>query len=645
MVKTIRQNGRLVICVDGHTVLPAAYLSYCPADADYDGFHAAGYRLFSYCIYLGDCPINEENGTLCSWEPGLWRAPDVLDFSPLDAGMARICGADFSREAQVLLRINLNMPAWWRELYPEEIMHRPDRPIMQSIASERWRRDALAFLEKLKAHIQASPYAHAVIGWQVAAMHTEEWIHPAGCTTMPIQDPPMTEAFRTRCAEQYQSLDALNRAWGTSFLDFSEISLPTIEEIRARQEAGVAALSCTRVRDFFNCLSQTYADTIRFFTRAVKALFDGDILCGAFYGYIGQLTDLQGHTALSCLIDEPSIDFFASPFAYNNARGEGVDWIYHAPMESMDRAGKLWFLEADIRTDLTRPLSDSRPDVCPPTLAYFRQAVFFGPDTRRGTINHLLRAFAKCLASRNGFWWFDMWGGWYRDTDIMVLMARLRALYAESVENENVTSVSEVAVVLDEHASTSVPTAVFYESVTTQLIELGFLGAPYDLLLLDRLDEADTARYKLFLLLSPDENSDAYIRCRTLLRHRPGTVRVAGAGRDADAPIYAGAALWQMAEDAGVHLYAKGHIVYANNRWLAITAAHDGDLCLRLPAGQRLCDALSDTPLGVSWTASTDGAYILSLRKNDCRLLKVCEDSEDRRDLSETSCIFPQVVV
>ncbi len=622
MPTVIRKNGRLIIRVqNGATateLLPAAYMSYCPADADYDDFFACGYRLFSFCVYVGDCPINEENGTLRSWDPGLWRAPDVFDFAPLDAGMARICGKDFSREVYVLLRINLNMPAWWREAHPEELIHLRDRAIMQSIASTRWRTDAARFLQALKAHIDASPYAHAVIGWQIAAMQTEEWIHPASYAASLVRDEPMHAAFRAWCADTYGTSAATGDAWGMTLADLADISLPTPAAIAERGQAGTAAPSCCLVRDFADCLGCVYADTIAYFTRTVKALFDRDILCGAFYGYIGQLTDLSGHTAMRRLLDEPSIDFFASPFAYNHARGPAVDWIYHAPMESVDRAGKLWFVEADVRTHLTRPLSDTRPDVCPPSLAYFRQAVFFGPDSREQTQNNLLRAFSKCLCSRNGFWWFDMWGGWYRDAAVMTLLGTLRALYAASVEEEDARSVSEVAVLLDERASASTPASVFYTSVTNQLVELGFLGAPYDLLLLDRVCKEDAERYKLFLLLSPDEDAPAYTRCRAILGEATGAVHITGKSRNANASFFSREALWRMVENAGVHLYAKGQIVYANSHHISVTATADEPVVLRMPAGSYLSD-----PLGGSLPAADNGDYTLLMSKNDCRLFNI----------------------
>ncbi len=606
--------------VDGRTVLPAAYMSYSPADADYDGFRCIGYRLFSYCVYVGDQPTNEENGFFRAWEPGCWRGEEEFDFSPLDAGMARVLGPDpvVAAECFVILRINLNMPAWWRQKYPCELMHYAGgRTLMQSVASQRWRQDACVFLRRLHEHIAASPYRDNIIGWQAAAMQTEEWIHPSRYRFELERDEPCLARLRRWCEEKYGTVAALNVAWGSDYDDLAAIPLPTAAQLQEKSAHGAAAASYARVRDFYTCLNDAYGEVIAFFAAAIKQLHGGDILCGAFTGYIGQLQDFQGHSTVKRLLADPNIDFFASPFAYVDQRGPGVDWICHSPLQSATDAGKLWFLESDVRTCLTRHLADTRPDICDKNLPYFNQPVFFGPAEESQSAANIVRSFARFFISGHAYWWFDMWGGWYRSDAFMALHQKLLALYGAGPAQNN----SQIAVVLDENASYGVSESLYARGVPGQLIELGYLGAPYDLLLLDTLTDVDLQKYKLFLFACPDRSSAAWQNAAARLAASGKPVLVTGA----DMPFYDRAALHAAALAAGVHVYSHGNIVYANEGYIAVTAADPAShaVQLRLPG-----DALVQDVVDGSEYRSQNGAVSIPLAFNECRLLRLIKEME-----------------
>ncbi len=65
-------------------------MSYCPNDADFEGFHAIGYRLFCYCVYASDVTPSEQTGLLAPWEKSAWPEENRFDFSALDAGISRL---------------------------------------------------------------------------------------------------------------------------------------------------------------------------------------------------------------------------------------------------------------------------------------------------------------------------------------------------------------------------------------------------------------------------------------------------------------------------------------------------------------------------------------------------------------------------
>ncbi len=619
MKKVIRENGSLLFDIDGQKIHPAAYMSYCPAFADYTGFYNIGYRLFSYCIYASDVSTNEETGLNQAWEKSCWPAEDVFDFSALDAGMRRITGEHYEKEAWVILRVNINMPTWWRKKHPEELMHYADgRVLMQSISSLRWRTDAERFLTALKQHMETAGYASHVIAWQIAAMQTEEWLYPNRFLPQLQQDAPFLAALQQWCRARYPDIAALNTAWQTDYASFDELQLPTEEIYRQKQALGCAMPAFARAKDFFECLSNANAETIQYFAALTKRLHGGDILTGVFYGYIAQCSEISAHNAIGRLLNDANIDFFASPFAYVQARGPGVDWIYHAPMQAVDVADKLWFLESDVRTNLTRHLRDVRPELFDADLPYFNHPVFFGPKETRQCCNNILRSFAKFFISQHAYWWFDMWGGWYDSGEYMQLHKKLLDIYREKT-TRTVKNNSQVALVLDENASYYTSGEGFVRCVHESCVQLGYLGAPYDLLLLDRLTPQDIARYKLFVFTAPAPDPAAFTQLKACLTAAGKQILVTGEGPDCDCSRWDAALARDKAQKAGVFLYSPGNIVYANENYLAITAAADGPVTLHIPTGKALCDLLT----GEKLPPAADGSLQLPMAFNDCRLFRL----------------------
>ncbi len=617
MKSVVRRKGTLIFNIDGEEVYPAAYMSYCPNDADYEGFKALGYKLFSYCVYASNITPSEQTGLLAGWDNGCWPEENRFDFSPLDRGMKRLLGENFEEELYIILRINLNMPRWWREKYPDELMWYNDgKSLMQSVWSVQWRKDASRFLDALKSHIESSGYGRQIIAWQVAAMNTEEWMHPIRKFYELKQDKPWYSAFISYTKKKYQSIDSVNAAWGTDYADFESITVPAEKEMREKSGVGKKASRYNKVIDYYKTLNDGYAETVTYFTRYIKSIFNGNILCGAFYGYIGASSDTQGHCSVSKLLVEPSINFFASPFAYVNARDMGIDWIYHSPVTSADRCNKIWFLEADVRTNLTRHLRETRPELFPGVEPYFDNPVFFGPDTVKQSCNNIIRSFSKFFISQHAYWWFDMWGGWYKNAEYMSLLEKLYGIYNRKMQTE-VKSKTEVAVIMDENGAYITSGGGYHKCIYSQLVELGFLGAPYDSLLINDVKESDIDNYKLVIFLSPDSESEKYKQLEGYIK-KTGvpmlkTCQTADGITNFDRTSFA-----EEARKHGVHLYSEGNIVYVNERYIAVTAVKSGEVSLSLMSGQAVRNLLTGEIL-----PSTDGKITFNAKFNDCLLFEI----------------------
>ena len=109
---------------------------------------------------------------------------------------------------------------------------------------------------------------------------------------------------------------------------------------------------------------------------------NGNLFTFGYYGYtIHSATDVHftGHAALSHLLAQDAVDGVGSPLLYRStARGPSGATITHGPWDAPSVRGKMWVVEADLRT----PLS---PDT--PSYARFR----FGTDTLKGTCDVLQR--------------------------------------------------------------------------------------------------------------------------------------------------------------------------------------------------------------------------------------------------------------
>ena len=555
----IKDGENLYIDADGEKILPAAYMSYIDDNADYQQFYKAGYRLFCACVYMGDGYINETS-RLRVFNDCVWKSREVYDFSPVYNSVKKIIEAA-EEKVYVMLRVNLNTPLWWREENLGELTRLSDgTTCLQSIFSKKWRADAKIFLERLCGYLRSFEFSQNIIAVQLAGMQTEEWFAVRTATGCLDYSAPAKKAFQAWLDKTYST--------GSKKARF-----PTREELALRTQNDVVDMKqCALVNDYLACFNQAFSDTIADLCAYTKKLTDGEMLVGVFYGYIGQLPCEFGHNAVSALLYDSNIDFFASPFAYIDARQTAKDWIYHGAMDSCTLAGKLWFLEADVRTYKTKYLHEIKRECMETerTVEHYKNVVFTGPKTEQESLWVMLRSFAKVLISKHAFWWFDMWGGWYNSPKMLSFMQKAKALYEDDF-NKPTKKTSELAVFLDEGASYTVSESYYDLMTRQQLVELGFVGAPYDLYLSSDLDKIDEKKYKTTLRILPVD----ILQRINLLQNQETEIGKKG-------KISAGEIAVALRK-AGTHVFSEGNIVYANSRFVCVTATKNGVLKLSMP--------------------------------------------------------------
>lgn len=558
----IKEKEGLTIQVDGKNIPPAAYMTYIEKNADYEGFAKAGYNLFCACVYMGDGTINENHGLHCLGNH-VWKARRHYDFTPVYDSVERIVKAD--KGARVMLRVNLNVPKWWREENPEELVvlsNGEKKPYMQSIFSKKWRKDVEKFLAYLCAYVRGFAFSENIIAIQIAGMQTEEWLAlrtATGCFDYSI---PAQKAYAEWLKNKYKK-------------DVNAY-LPSSEELQAVRhgEKITDEKKYRNVLDYMYFFNEGVALTIKELCAYVKEESKGELLVGVFYGYFGQLPCEYGHNGVSLILDDENVDFFASPFAYVSGRQTAEDWIYHGVMDSCTLRGKIWFLEADIRTCYTKALYETNPELMDGerTVKHFQNATWFGPKTEEETVWVMLRSFAKVLCSGHAFWWFDMWGHWYNSPKLMQLVEYLRVIYQSHLGTKKSNA---LAVLMDEEGSYGLSEEYYDELSKQQLIELGFVGAPYDMYHIK--DEAFVKEnYKAVLYLAPSAEEGR------------GNVLVANGERIRKEGKITAREIGAILQKAGGHVFSEGNIVYANDRFVCLTAAREGEVKLTMPKACKL---------------------------------------------------------
>lgn len=611
MKRIIRENGRLIMDVDGKKIFPIAYMSYLPQYADYAGFEKVGYNLFSACIYMGGTPANETSG-IRPLGRSIWTAPNTYDFSSVEETLRYTLGDNPS--GYVLLRINVNTPYWWREENPEELtLMENGATVMQSVFSEKWIADVKTFFERLKEYLDGSKYRDNVIAWQIGGMQTEEWLAPIfwGNDYAESDFSKVAQrAFAAWCEEKYHTVAVMNEKFHSNYESFAEIAIPSREKRDRREiEPIVDREVNAEVTEYYRFFSASYAKAISALCRYVKQIFNRDMFVGCFYGYIGQLDCRFGHSAIKTLLQCDEIDFFASPFTYVENMKTPRDWFFHSAMKTCDSVNKLWFMEADIRTSETKGLFVYPENYCDTDNERMNGSIWFGPETEEESIWNLQRTFAKVLTAGTAFWWFDMWGGWYKTDNMMRFMQKA----LETYHNCDIPfeSVSEIAVILDQESSYGLNTRCFRERVYNCLLQLGSVGAPHDVYLKGMVSKEQLQGYKLVLYLAPYELSleDCEI-IQTLSKSGVNVLTEVAADK-----------LREYCIQSGVHLYSdKENVVYANNQYICILAAEEGEHTLVMKK-----DCVLQSFLTGEIYRTQDKKLTLSLCKNESRLFKIIQ--------------------
>ncbi len=416
--------------------------------------------------------------------------------------------------AYVFPRVNVNLPRAWERANPSELCDtKVGEELCACFASEKWAEETERLLTQFIMHAMGSDYFEHIIGFQIAGGNTEEWF-------------------------------PLDMAGSLG--------------VRLREKGG----------DIYRLMSETVAERIIRLSRLVKKLTDGKLVVGSFYGYTLECPKRETcHHALWRILNDDSVDFLCSPVSYANARALGRDHANMTPIDSLKLHGKLYFAENDTRTDLTVPVND---------MPYYNLPVWYGPE-RNVALETMKLHFARALTHGHAFWWFDMWGGWYKADEYRELIGKLFTISSKALEKDN-SSVSRLAVFVDETAYDHISDDSGSMCYTVREA-LGTSGVPYDIFLINDFDTV-AANYDAHIFLMPAETA-----CMHDCIAQDPLPKLIITPDDADITAKE---IRDFCENAGITLYTQEDaVIYESRSYVFVHTCADGLNTLKFPFAVR----------------------------------------------------------
>ncbi len=445
-----------------------------------------------------------------------------------------------------LPRVLLDVPEWWKNRYPDELItcaipvepedKRQYRPVRYSqeggwnwgiqfrepsLASDAWQTDMQRLFRAFVAHFEQSPLSSRIIGYQIGSGIYGEW-HYFLSEFLPDTSEPVKKKFGYAPGKE----ERLHTEFGLFRDPVKEKNV--IEYFRRFHEDLIA-------------------DTIIRFSRIAKEESDNRLLCGSFYGYQVENVWLQegGHLAPEKILHCADIDFIAGPYSYQTTniddrlwwehdivddagnylgrtRGLGGDAGYRVLLESLKRHGKLYFVEIDPGTYLEPPPvnadgsggTDVEKELC--------MIGGVGSTSYEGTKRILSRDLGRMFVSGNGGWLFDFGPvlktkkSWYADKSIIDIVKQFTEL-GNKRKQLSLRSNARIAAVYDaksmfytRHWRAEAPFPkggasldfFTYRFMDSQARALHRVGAPVDYLYRFDLRPEDFLRYKLILMVN-----------------------------------------------------------------------------------------------------------------------------------------------
>lgn len=422
-------------------------------------------------------------------------------------------------DALVMPWIQISPYAAFSDKYPNDVIHfedgsnnawnsaratglpRPDCPRF-SFASHIWRHELIR-------RLCASDYARNIIGYFFFCFDQEfsyffEFDALKHCIDF---SPVMQNAFKCYLASKYRGDERLlQKAWHDDSVTFSTARIPDLKQ-RTTGDFGYFRdpSRSMQVYDYVACHNEQAADAFIYLSKVCKEASDNKHVVGAFWGYLmNQDIQMGGQTQFKKIMDSPYIDFWSSPFSYEN-RCAGNFASLRMALKSLHKHGKMYFAETDtFVSDTPRSALDAH--------CYPDQTI----EEDRAMI---LRDFVYPFCEGDNGWWIDWCAGpsQYKEDGLRPEMIKLRQVSKEAFNHPR-GPISDIAAVIDQE-SLHVPACNSRnhddnKTLTNALLlmqhsldrfridELPRLGTPVDFYETDDVIDGEGKKYRMYIFLN-----------------------------------------------------------------------------------------------------------------------------------------------
>jgi len=295
------------------------------------------------------------------WAPDAWGPDGEMDARGLDRRAATLLGA--APDALIILQVHLDSSPEWDEANPDHLQRFSGKPLapptvfgrkrtVPDIVSPRWQAEAAARLRALVAHVEAAPWGHRVIGYELQAGDLGAWRPWGAALGLGDEATPVREqAFRAWLMARYDDVHAFRDRWmgqrrglsgapGAGPGGFEGVRVP--QPLADAPEPSLYDPAIDRpMIDLLHFRAEAPADLLLAMADIVRDVAGDDKLIGACYGHMLSQS-AEGawrwpHLALSRVLADDRIDFLTGPQWTPSAPP-----VPSFPTESARAAGKLY---------------------------------------------------------------------------------------------------------------------------------------------------------------------------------------------------------------------------------------------------------------------------------------------------------------
>ncbi len=465
-------DGNLGVEIDGRRYSFAGTRSFRPERKILHDFSDHGLKFFNIFPSGIMTALNHRTVPYSQFGP-VWVGEDEYNWDNLRRQGEEIFGS-IGDDTFVSVNVHLDPPPWFVGQNPELVDHWEQ--MVQNLGSEKWRQAAARYLCALVDKLDEW-YPERVYAIFLLCGGTTEWY--SYHLNEVIEHPTMVQrlAYRRFCQDENAVIPAP-----------AVLHAATDGVIRCRK------LQAEAMR-YWQFTNEIVTDTILYFARIAKAHTGGERIVGLFSGHIfGQPLDFAVQSAynrLDRLLGSPDIDMVFSPASYISRKLESTSGI-RVPVDSIRCHGKLFVHEIDSSTHLLKKIADA---------GAVSHAGRDEPFTcTADTIMYIRREVGMILAKGQGYWWFDMFSGYYDDPELMREISRLHAIQ-DKVASRPAHSVAQVTEMLDIESNYYLKTNTYYPMIEHQTAELNQTGAPWDMNMTYDFDcpGFDEEQYQLYI--------------------------------------------------------------------------------------------------------------------------------------------------